>query len=366
MVEDDIKLNAGMDGDDDTKTRKTVRLKPSEVTPGSIKLPTPGTPIAASTANQASGSGKTGLEDTQTRRTIKLKPLSQAPGGPQPIKIDTISNTPATPKMPEKPAADGENTQTRKTVVLRPSAVTPASVKLPGSDANSAENTQTRKTVVLRPSAVTPASVKINNQQPAPAAPEATAPKTFPTPMTPKEDAQNDETIRITRPNKNKEAAGPNATPATPLGQPVPTLSLNKNEKPAPAPSAPTPAAKEDNLATIKLAPTNKPANTPPAPPAGLNLKRDEEKPAALNLAKGSDTKEPEAKEEKKAEPAPQAAPKPTPMPYGKTSRPSVAYLVLAALSFVLLAATTAITTVEYLNICQNQNIELPGLTKTK
>ena len=70
MAEDDIKINAGMDDGDDTKTRKTVRLKPSAMTPASIKLPTPGAPIADPLTGRDTDTGNLEiLEDTQTRRT---------------------------------------------------------------------------------------------------------------------------------------------------------------------------------------------------------------------------------------------------------------------------------------------------------
>lgn len=71
-------------------------------------------------------------------------------------------------------------------------------------------------------------------------------------------------------------------------------------------------------------------------------------------------------KDEKAPEPAPAPAAKPAALIYEDAPRPSMAYLILAALSFVLLIGTTAITTVEYLNLCQNQNIELPGLPQVK
>ena len=45
-------------------------------------------------------------------------------------------------------------------------------------------------------------------------------------------------------------------------------------------------------------------------------------------------------------------------------SRPSTAYLVMAAITLILLIGTAALTTVQYLNLCQNQEIELPVLGK--
>ena len=88
MAEDDIKINAGMDDGDDTKTRKTVRLKPSATTPASIKLPTPGAPIADPLTGRDTDTGNLEiLEDTQTRRTVKLKPIAPQRVVNQPIKL---------------------------------------------------------------------------------------------------------------------------------------------------------------------------------------------------------------------------------------------------------------------------------------
>ena len=367
MAEDDIKINAGMDDGDDTKTRKTVRLKPSAMTPASIKLPTPGAPIADPLTGRDTDTGNLEiLEDTQTRRTVKLKPIAPQRVVNQPIKLQGSPAAPAAPAAGSE--VDEENTQTRKTVVLRPSAVTPASVKLPGADPNSGTNTQTRKTVVLRPSAVTPASVKLPG---APAAPAGPAPKVFATPRTSGEAAENDETIRISRPVKAKAPADPSKKtvmlPNQPGAAPVdnsskktvempPEILDNSANKTVVMPTDLPPAAGEDDKSTVKLPQPKKPA-APSAPPSGLNLKRDPEPPKAP---------EPAAKEEKAPEPAPAPAAKPVAMVYEDAPRPSMAYLVMAALSFVLLIGTAAITTVEYLNLCQNQNIELPGLPQVK
>ncbi|WP_419645272.1 hypothetical protein [Victivallis vadensis] len=346
MAEDDIKINAGMDDGDDTKTRKTVRLKPSATTPASIKLPTPGAPIADPLTGRDTDTGNLEiLEDTQTRRTVKLKPIAPQRVVNQPIKLQGSEVPPAAPAAPAAGAAvDGENTQTRKTLVLRPSAVPPSSVKVGGQPA-------------------------------APAAPAAPAPKTFAAPRSSEEAAENDETIRISRPVKAKAPVDPSKKtvmlPNQPGAVPVdnssrktvempPEILDNSTNKTVVMPTGLPPAVEEDDKSTVKLPQPKKPA-APPAPPSGLNLKRDPEPPKAPEPAK-----ELNVKEEKAPEPAPAPAAKPAAMIYEDAPRPSMAYLVLAALSFVLLIGTTAITTVEYLNLCQNQNIELPGLPQVK
>ena len=148
--------NAPVEDSDDTKTRKTVRLRPS-VTPAGINLtPLPKAPLTDPLSGRDTDTGNLEvMEDTQTRRTVKLKPIATQTAGP--------SIKPAIPIV-GKPAGDGANTQTRKTIVLKPTAVSPASVKVNGpADAapSDSEDTKTRKTVRLRPSAVTPAGVKI-------------------------------------------------------------------------------------------------------------------------------------------------------------------------------------------------------------
>lgn len=148
--------NAPVEDSDDTKTRKTVRLRPS-VTPAGINLtPLPKAPLTDPLSGRDTDTGNLEvMEDTQTRRTVKLKPIATQTAGP--------SIKPAIPIV-GRPAGDGANTQTRKTIVLKPTAVSPASVKVNGpADAapSDSEDTKTRKTVRLRPSAVTPAGVKI-------------------------------------------------------------------------------------------------------------------------------------------------------------------------------------------------------------
>ncbi len=173
MAELENDKNVNIPEGDDTKTRKTVRLKPSVATPTAIKLPSAGgnVPIADPLTGRDTDTGNLEvLADTQTRRTVKLKPIApQSPRpAPQPIAIEPGAAA---------PVADGANTQTRRTVVLRPSVAPAGAINVDG------QNTQTRKTVVLRPSAV-PASVPVEPAAaPAPAA-----------------DDMNSDTIKVSRP----------------------------------------------------------------------------------------------------------------------------------------------------------------------
>ncbi len=272
---------------EDTKTRKTVRLKPSAVGPGSIKLPgvptsAASTPIADPLTGRDTDTGNLEvLEDTQTRRTVKLKPV-----------------------VP--------------TAVPHPINLQPGSASAPSA----MENTQTRRTVVLKPSVLPPSSVKVT--------PDAGSE----TPV------ESSDTIKIARPVRG---------PADPAKQTV-VLPTN-NVPPGSAPADP-------GKATVKLSrpvpAAPKPLTPPPAAPAPEAPKAAPAVPAAPSAAKE------EAKPEEAAKKLDVEA------IVGVDAKgpevPSRLYLALAAVSLILVIGTAAITTVQYLNICQGQKIELPGL----
>lgn len=75
--------NAPVEDSDDTKTRKTVRLRPS-VTPAGINLtPLPKAPLTDPLSGRDTDTGNLEvMEDTQTRRTVKLKPIATQTAGP--------------------------------------------------------------------------------------------------------------------------------------------------------------------------------------------------------------------------------------------------------------------------------------------
>lgn len=366
--------NPGMN-EDDTRTRKTVRLKSPTVTPSSIKLPA-AAPIADPLTGRDTDTGNLDvLADTQTRRTVKLKPLAPQKAANTPIKLQgtgVTTTTTVTPVSPSgentqtrktvmlKPAApvginlDGANTSSRKTVVLRPSVapvsgvnVVPAAAPAPAETPMEEDDTRTRKTVTLKPSAVTPAGLKIE-----------------------KEDA-DDATIRIQRPPHKA------VTPAAPAVPPVQKRTVELDSS-ALVPENEVQKTMEldtsdlvDEKATVKLS-----RPVPPVPPA-----KQAAAPAAPEPKQAEPegkTEEPEEKvaepEEKTEEPAAAAAAsadtvekkkvKPPRVDLPVDSRPSLAYLVMAAITLILLIGTATLTTVQYLNLCQDQNIELPGLGK--
>lgn len=404
MAEQEPKTDNPGINEDDTRTRKTVRLKSSAVTPTSIKLPA-AAPISDPLTGRDTDTGNLDvLADTQTRRTVKLKPLAPQKAVNTPIKLQGAGVTTTTTVNPV--AQDAQNTQTRKTVMLKPAA--PTGINLDGS------NTQTRKTVVLRPSVATPAGVNVTpaapapTPAPAPAAPAAPAAapaeeddtrtrKTVtlkPSAVTPaglkiEQEDSEDATIRIQRPPRKTPAP---AAPAVPAAAQKRTVELDSSalvpeeNGASPRQTVELPAAAlvpenevqktmeldtsdlVDEKATVKLARPKAPV--PPAPAA---------KPEAAP-APAEEEKEPEAAPAEEAAPeeaAPAAeeavaeeegkkkkvkAPRPE-LPAGYR-RPSAAYLVMALITLILLVGTTALTTVQYLNLYQNQNIELPGLGK--
>ena len=421
MAELENDTNVNIPEGDDTKTRKTVRLKPSVATPTTIKLPPVGgsVPIADPLTGRDTDTGNLEvLADTQTRRTVKLKPIApqQPRPAPQPIAIEPGAAVPGA----AAPVADGANTQTRRTVVLRPSVAPASAINVDG------QNTQTRKTVVLRPTAV-PASVPVEPAAaPAPAA-----------------DDMNSDTIKVSRPIRPAAPAAP-AAPVVPAAgdskqtvmlepgalQPAqpggdmnsdtikvgrvktdvpgkPVLNLNKNTvaldpsalSDAPAAPAAPPTSNVDGDATIRIQrPVRKPMvpPKPAAPKMTAALKKEEVAPPAPEPAPVKEEKIPvpevkepvtEAKEAKEAkESIPEfkepelkdaAAQGSGPVSLeniaeesaaveSAAARPSVLYTILAAVTLLMVAATAVISTVQYLNLYQGTEITLPGLPTYK
>ena len=407
--------------EDDTRTRKTVRLKSPSVTPSSIKLPA-AAPITDPMTGRDTDTGNLDvLADTQTRRTVKLKPLAPQKAANTPIKLQGASVTTTTTVTPIP--ASGMDTQTRKTVVLKPAA--PAGIQLDGA------NTQTRKTVVLRPSVAPASGLHVTPSAPAADAEDTTTPKTValhlttaapaalkitlppaaaaageeddtrtrktvvlkPSAATPaglkieKED-MDDATIRIQRP-PHKTPATPAAAPAAPAAQKQ-TVELSAEalvpEEGAPRQTVELPAealvpeneiqktmeldtsALVDEKATVKLAPPKHPV-PPPVPPVKKTGKVETEEPEKAPETEGAEA----PAEETAAAPAEEAAAAgkkqkkvkaPRPAYSADVRRPRAAYLVMAVITLILMVGTATLTTVQYLNLCQNQNIELPGLGK--
>lgn len=391
--------------EDDTRTRKTVRLKSPSVTPTSIKLPA-AAPITDPMTGRDTDTGNLDvLADTQTRRTVKLKPLAPQKAANTPIKLEGAGVTTTTTVTPIP--AGGMDTQTRKTVVLKPAA--PAGIKLDGAD------TQTRKTVVLRPSVAPASGVRVSPAAaPAAGAEDAAARKTValhPAPAAPaeeeddtrtrktvvlkpsaatpaglkieKEDA-DDATIRIQRPPRTAPAA-PAPAPAAPAPAPAPAPAQATPRKTVELPAEALVPENEiqktmeldtsdlvDEKATVKLAPPKHPV-PPPVPAVKKTGKVEAEEPEKAPKAEEKAEEAKEAVEENAAAPAEEAVAAgkkqkkvkaPRPEYVADERRPSAAYLAMAVITLILMIGTATLTTVQYLNLCQNQNIELPGLGK--
>jgi len=418
---DDIEKNpAPVDNMDDTKTRKTVVLKPSIVVPPVVapatatdSVKTVVTKISDPLTGRDTDTGNLEImADTQTRRTVKLKPIAPPPVNNEPIKIQSgsvsgentqtrktvvlKSSTVASPT--DVKVADGANTQTRKTVVLKTASVaTPADVKV-----TDGENTQTRKTVVLKSGSVaSPADVKfsanevddtVKIQRPVrpPLIPPGQAPsaaaslippgkKTVVISEEPKvEDTNTAEmkTVKLEPPKLRPSGAPPPlsagpapratgmvtpapkaavapAAPETPIAPVAAPAAAVAVETPAPAPvPAPVPAP-----AAAKPEEDDIPALVKPAAPAAEEVKTDED---GLFEMKKVDNHEVKAAAGITGS-VPFTPIETTAAPAG---RPSMLYLIVAALTLICVIATAALTTVQYLNLYQGQNIVLPFLQK--
>ncbi|MBR1951709.1 MAG: hypothetical protein IKA32_03990 [Lentisphaeria bacterium] len=398
MAENESNVQNGVSSADDTKTRKTVRLRPSG-TP-LPKVPAEGISDPLS-ARDTDTSNLEILDDTQTRRTVKIKPL--APPAPGTVKLPL----------------DAENTNTRRTVVLRPQAA--------GADG---ENTNTRRTVVLRPqaaSAPAPApapataapAVDVSDETVAVAKPKPDAPA-VPVPVNPAPAAEvSDETVAVAKPKpavvpgvdvsaageeddrtvKVKRPVAPPRIGPRPMGAPLPKGGIGarpgmpglKPAAPAAAPAAPAPAADdESSKETVKLpqpvrpapAAAPKPAPAPAATPKPAPAPAAAPKPA--DAEKKNDSADDEitiAPSEKAKKEKVEAANEPAGKDAGKNSRRPVPgkaepagntasplYLVLGLITLILMLGVTAFTLTQYLDFEQKIQIyeHVPGLPHAK
>ncbi len=421
-MDDMEKTPAPADNIDDTKTRKTVILKPSIVVPPVVtpatatdSVKTVVTKISDPLTGRDTDTGNLEImADTQTRRTVKLKPIAPPPVNNEPIKIQSgsvsgentqtrktvvlKSSTVAAPS--DVKVADGANTQTRKTVVLKTASVaTPADVKVADGD-----NTQTRKTVVLKSSTVAaPTDVKLSAnevddtvkiQRPvrAPLIPPGQTPpatsslippgkKTVVISEDPKVEDTNTAEMKTVKlePPKLKSAGAPSLS-AGPgprnTGMVPPPLSAGPAPRatgtvtPPPAPVAPAPVVD----AAVAAA---------PVAPAVAAPKADEDdipalvKPPVTSAPAASDEevktdedglfemKKVDSHEVKPAAGITGTVPfTPIDSTVVPAARPSAFYLVVAALTLLCVIGTATLTVVEYLNLCQGQHISLPFLKK--
>ncbi|MFA6102468.1 MAG: hypothetical protein WCV67_13300 [Victivallaceae bacterium] len=227
-----------LDRMDDTKTRKTVKIKPAtgaavpvislgataaapRVAPAApaAQVSTESTRLKDVLATRDTDTGNLDrMDDTKTRKTVKLSPITSGTGPVPVMKLGTVS-TPAAGAVPvttlPRPAAAAEDdTRTRQTVVLKtpPSpAINTESIPittLPHPVSPADDDTRTRQTVVLK----TPPSPAINT--------ESIPITTLPHPVSPAEDdTRTRQTVTLkTHPS---QAINTESIPITTLPHPV-------------------------------------------------------------------------------------------------------------------------------------------------
>ena len=240
MAENDSNTPIGVNSGDDTKTRKTVRLHPSGVTPPRISREGIADPLSS---RDTDTSNLEILDDTQTRRTVKIKPLAP-PTSTGTIKLpiegeDTNTRRTVVLKPMAAAGSEGENTNTRRTVVLRPQT-------------NTGEDTHTRRTVVLKPVDNTENSGAAEVSDETVAVPKPAAVPKIPVPINPAPAAEvSDETVAVPKPAAAPEIPVPiNPVPAAEVSDE--TVAVPK-PKPAVTPGVELGGAAEDDDRTVKV-----------------------------------------------------------------------------------------------------------------
>ncbi|MBR2345230.1 MAG: hypothetical protein IKA71_05535 [Lentisphaeria bacterium] len=160
--------------EEDTRTRKTVRLRAIAPEVSAATTAAPAAPAVSAPISDG--------DDTMTRKTVKLKPVRPAiPVPTAPVAAAPAAPVAAAPAAPvtAAPAAPVEDdTRTRKTVVIRP-AVAPAAAAPAGADDRTVK-IQRPAPKVIAPKPVVPAAA------PQPVAPKPAVPAAAPKPVAPK------------------------------------------------------------------------------------------------------------------------------------------------------------------------------------
>ena len=385
----------------DTQTRRTVKLKP--LAPGGhrpVRVPAPA-PAAAPVSVPPPASAEK-QDDDITRKVAAVKPAVK-PGlsslsGTAPVS----SGVPAAPSAPtvamasSAPAEKKEDDDiTRKVAAVKPavkpglsslSGTAPVSSGVPAAPsaptvamASSApaekkeDDDITRKVAAVKPALKPGITLPAENKAVSPSKqtmvlPEndasASAAAVSPSKQTmvlPAEDDENSATVKIARPPSRM-----GMIPPKPALTPKPGLV----SKPAPAsPSAPTvpavakpemPAA--DEAEEKKIPSLTKKLSVPKAAdkPEEKAPEAQEEAPKKLGLKKKADS------EEAAAGGPPMLDDVVVTRDEDEDASPSIFYTVITAVAVILLLASAAISAVNYLNLYEGQNIQLPGLSSTK
>ena len=357
----------------DTRTRKTVKLRSSAPITQDIPVADPLTSRDTDTGNLEI------LDDTQTRKTLKLKPMT--------------AGTPA-----PGPKLDLGDTNTRKTVVLRPSGVAGApvvpqipkpGVSIPGGVSVAAPvnpvpasavaapkvEIDDQTAAVPRPSAAPAApKVEVDDQTAAVPRPSAGAATVKLPGAAPAAAEDDDQTVKLKRPPRLTPSPVPGAATRPPMGgdlkatvklpaRPGAPATAAPAAAPAAAPKPPTAAPKPPTAAPQPPTAAPKPPTAAPKPPTATlqapDAPAEKEKKSnddEISLAPSEKHKEPSAEEEKGT------ADKTTPKTRNfadadEADKPSLAYLVLAVLTLLFVAAAGVITTVHYLDFEQKIQI---------
>lgn len=379
----------------ETHTRKTVKLKPL----GQASANTNSRPvqqvIASPLQSRDTDTGNLSvMSDTQTRRTVKLKPL--APGGHRPVQVPAPAPAAAPVSVPPPASAEKQDDDiTRKVAAVKPavkpglsslSGTAPVSSGVPAAPsaptvamASSApaekkeDDDITRKVAAVKPAVKPGITLPAENKAVSPSKqtmvlPEndasASAAAVSPSKQTmvlPADDDENSATVKIARPPSRM-----GMIPPKPALTPKPGLVA----KPAPAsPSAPTvpavakpemPAA--DEAEEKKIPSLTKKLSVPKAAdkPEEKAPEAQEEAPKKLGLKKKADS------EEAAAGGPPMLDDVVVTRDDEEDASPSIFYTVITAVAVILLLASAAISAVNYLNLYEGQNIQLPGLSSTK
>ena len=389
----------------DTHTRKTVKLKPLGQSASNTNSRPVQQVIASPLQSRDTDTGNLSvMSDTQTRKTVKLKPL--APGAHHPVQVPAPAPAAAPMAVPPPAAAEkkAEDDITRKVSTIKPAAkpgitlpgVTPKPVSpsaptvpmmpSPAAAEKKAEDDITRKVSTIKPAAkpgitlppggssVSPSKqtmVLPENEAPAAAgevadtiklqtaaAPAVAASKQT---MVLPDDDENSATVKIAR-------------PASRMGMIPPKPSLTP--KPV-APSALTVAAAPAvaDAAAEKKLPSLAKKETAAAPAVADDVA--EKKLPSLAKKETADESADEAPKKlglkKKSDDAGVAAGGPPMLDDVVVTReeadgdtPSVFYTVITAVAVVLLLASVALSAVNYFNLYEGQNIQLPGLSSVK
>ena len=265
---------------EDTRTRKTVKLKATKtgiITLENIPQAELKTVVDPLTMRNTETGPLGAMVDTRTRKTVKLKPLKTASGGASTAGEIPSPEPAVAEKAPEPQTL--QDTNTRKTLKLK--AVKPGEAPAEPKADGSLQDTNTRKTLKLK--AVKP------GEAPAAAKKEnIPSKKTTGVALQPEEDAAESDTIKIERPKKKADAM-----PMPSLGVTVAAKTVNNKETVKLRPSATgatenAPAGDEATVkaskATIKLTPPATPGETESAE----EKKDDTPAPAAEETPKKS------------------------------------------------------------------------------